>query len=381
MSDHAGGSRPAGFLDRITSPYWVFVLLLCAIAGFGVAMLYSVSGGRFDPLASRQMYRFGFGLGLLAVVALIDIRIWLKLAYPFYAVSLFLLALVPLIGNKAGGAQRWIDLGLFQLQPSEFMKIALVVGLAAYYQSLPHDDKSRPTRLIVPVLMILVPTLLVIKQPDLGTSILLLAGGVGIMYAAGVHWGYFAAGVACLLGSIPVVWSFLYDYQRQRILTFLNPESDLLGSGYHIMQSKIAVGSGGIWGKGLAQGTQSQLNFLPERHTDFIFTMLAEELGLVGGLGLLGAYLTILAFGIFVALRCANHFGRLLAVGVCFTLFLYVFVNVAMVTGLLPVVGVPLPLVSYGGTAMLTLMFGFGLLMNVAIHRKVAFTHHDTAFI
>ncbi len=381
MSDHASGSRSVRFLDRVTSPYWGFVLLLCIIVGFGVAMLYSVSGGRFDPWASRQMYRFALGLGLLAVVALIDIRIWLKLAYPFYAVSLFLLALVPVIGTKAGGAQRWIDLGPFQLQPSEFMKIALVVGLAAYYQRLPHDDKSRPTRLIIPILMILVPTLLVIKQPDLGTSILLLAGGVGIMYVAGVHWGYFATGVAGVLGSIPVAWSFLHGYQRQRILTFLNPESDPLGSGYHILQSKIAVGSGGIWGKGLAQGSQSQLNFLPERHTDFIFTMLAEELGLVGGLGLLGAYLAILAFGIFVALRCANHFGRLLAVGVCFTFFLYVFVNVAMVTGLLPVVGVPLPLVSYGGTAMLTLMFGFGLLMNVAIHRKVAFTHHDTALI
>lgn len=381
MSDHSGSSRNVRFVDRVTSPYWAFVLLLCVVVGFGVAMLYSVAGGKLDPWATLQLKRFAIGLVALAAVALIDIRIWLKAAYPFYVVSLFMLALVPLVGTKAGGAQRWIDLGPFQLQPSEFMKIALVLALAAFYQRLPHDEKSRPTRLIVPILMILIPTLLVLKQPDLGTSLLLVAGGIGILFVAGVHWGYFAAGFGAVLGSIPVAWNFLHGYQRQRILTFLDPERDPLGAGYHILQSKIAVGSGGIWGKGLLQGTQSQLNFLPEKHTDFIFTMLAEELGLVGGVGLLAAYVAILAFGVFVAVRCTNHFGRLLATGVCLTFFLYAFVNVAMVTGLLPVVGVPLPLVSYGGTAMMTLMFAFGLLMNVAIHRQVEFTHHDTALI
>ncbi len=373
--------RAIAIIDKFVSPAWFFTLVLAAISGFGAVMLFSVAGGDVDPWAQRQVIRFGIGLALLVVVALIDIRLWMKAAYPFYGFALVLLALVPVFGTKAGGAQRWIDLGAFQLQPSEFMKIALVLALAAFYERLPREEVSKPLKLAVPLLMILVPTLLVLKQPDLGTAILLLAGGLGMLLVAGLHWGYFATGLVGVLAAIPVAWNLLHGYQRQRILTFLDPERDPLGAGYHILQSKIAIGSGGIWGKGLLHGTQSQLNFLPEQHTDFIFTMLAEEMGLVGGVALVAGYLIILAFGLYVAVNSFNHFGRLLATGVCLTFFLYAFVNLAMVMGLMPVVGVPLPLVSYGGTAMLTLMFGFGLLMNVALHRRIEFTHHDTAMV
>lgn len=381
MSEQARAVRSVPFLQRLTSGYWVLVLVLMAAVGFGIAMLYSVAGGQVDPWATRQIVRFSVGLAILVCVALIDIRFWLQAAYPFYVVSLMMLAAVPLVGTRVLGAQRWIDLGSFQLQPSEFMKIALVLALAAYYQYLPRDKVSKPHYLLVPVLLIAVPVLLVVKQPDLGTALLLLAGGVGILFATGVHWGYFATGLVSVLAAVPVAWTHLHDYQKQRILTFLDPERDPLGAGFHIIQSKIAVGSGGIWGKGLLKGTQNQLNFLPERHTDFIFTMLAEELGLVGSVALLAVYLLLLAIGLRIAMTSLNHFGRLVAAGVCLTFFLYVFVNVAMVMGLLPVVGVPLPLVSYGGTAMLTLMFGFGLLINVAIHRNVEFSPEDKVIL
>jgi rod shape determining protein RodA len=381
LSEQARSVRNVAFIDRLSSGYWLLVPVIMVVVGFGVVMLYSVAGGRVDPWVTRQLVRFGIGLAILVVVALIDIRVWLQAAYPFYALSLAMLALVPLVGTRVLGAQRWIDLGPFQLQPSEFMKIALVLALAAYYQYLPREKVSRPLWLIVPLALIAAPVLLVLKQPDLGTSLLLLAGGAGMIFAAGVHWGYFFTGAVAVLGAMPVAWTVLHDYQKQRILTFIDPERDPLGAGFHILQSKIAVGSGGIWGKGLLKGTQNQLNFLPERHTDFIFTMLAEELGLIGSVALLGVYFLLLMIGLRIAMASFNHFGRMVAVGVCLTFFLYVFVNVSMVMGLLPVVGVPLPLVSYGGTAMLTLMFGFGLLLNVAIHRNVDFSPEDKVMI
>ncbi len=350
---------------------WTLVLLICALAGVGFAMLYSAADGRWDRWASRQMIRFAVGLGIMGAVALVDIRIWMRLAYPIYVVSAVLLVAVEVMGEIGMGAQRWIDLGVVQLQPSELMKIAMILVLARHFHGASLEQMGRPLRLIVPALLVLVPVGLVLKQPDLGTAMMLLLVGAAIFFLAGVRLWMFATVIGLGVGALPVGWQFLRDYQRNRVLTFLDPERDPLGTGYHILQSKIALGSGGLFGRGFLQGTQSHLNFLPEHQTDFIFTMLAEEFGLVGGLGLLGLYLLILAYGLIIALRCRNQFGRLVALGVSTNLFVYVFINIAMVMGLIPVVGVPLPLVSYGGTAMLTVLFGFGLLMSVWIHRDV----------
>jgi rod shape determining protein RodA len=269
------------------------------------------------------------------------------------------------------GAQRWIDLGFFQLQPSELMKIALVLALARYFHGSTIEDVRRMGYLFTPVMMVVSPAVLVLIQPDLGTALMLLMGSAVIAFAAGVRKLVFGIVISAAVAAVPVGWQFLRTYQKNRVLTFLNPERDPLGAGYHITQSKIALGSGGLFGKGFMQGTQSHLNFLPERQTDFIFTMLGEELGMVGCLALIGLYLLILVYGFVIALRCRHHFGRLVAIGITTTFFLYVFINIAMVMGLIPVVGVPLPMISYGGTAMLTLMIGFGILLSVHIHRDV----------
>ncbi|RMD61384.1 MAG: rod shape-determining protein RodA [Alphaproteobacteria bacterium] len=347
------------------------ILLTTAIAGVGFAMLYSAANGSFDPWASRQMVRFGIGLVGMLTVALIDIRIWFRHAYGLYLFALAMLGAVEVIGVAGMGAQRWIDLGVIQLQPSEIMKVALVLALARYYHGIAMDEIGRPSLLLVPLAMIFVPAALVLKQPDLGTAVTLIMVGGAVLFCAGVRLWKFALVGALGLGSIPVLWQFLHDYQRQRVLTFLNPESDPLGAGYHILQSKIALGSGGVFGKGFLQGTQSHLNFLPEKQTDFIFTMLAEEFGMVGGIALLIVYSLLLAYGVAIAMRARNQFGRLLALGLSFNLFVYVFINIAMVMGLIPVVGVPLPLISYGGTAMLTTMGALGLVMSVYIHRDI----------
>jgi rod shape determining protein RodA len=362
-------------LQKLWQIHWLFVLLLCLVAAFGITVLFSAGGeageGSFDPWASRQAVRFAAGLVLMLVVAVIDIRIWLRYSYVIYLAGFGLLVAVELGGLAGMGAQRWIHLGLITIQPSELMKLAIVMSLARYFHSSSANDIRRPLFLIAPLLMVAVPSVLVLHQPDLGTALMLTIGGAVIFFLAGVRLLQF--GLVGLLGlvSAPVVWQFLHTYQKKRVLSFLNPESDPLGAGYHIIQSKIALGSGGIFGKGFLLGTQSHLNFLPEKQTDFIFTMLAEEFGLVGGLALLGIYVLLLIYGFTISLRCRNQFGRLLGMGVTTIFFLYVFINIAMVTGLLPVVGVPLPLISYGGTAMITLLFGFGLLMCVYIHRDV----------
>jgi len=262
-------------------------------------------------------------------------------------------------------------LGYFNLQPSELMKIALVLALARYFHGLNMEDVARPTRLLVPLVMVFAPAALVLRQPDLGTALMLVMASGAIFFVAGVRLWKFGLIIVSGMVAAPVGWQFLHEYQKQRILTFLNPEADPLGAGYHIIQSKIALGSGGMMGKGFMQGTQGHLNFLPEMQTDFIFTMLAEEFGLVGGLGLLALYSLLLAFGAIIAMRAYSQFGRLVAMGVTVTFFLYVFINIAMVMGLIPVVGVPLPLISYGGTAMMTLLIGFGLLIGVWVHRDV----------
>jgi rod shape determining protein RodA len=268
------------------------------------------------------------------------------------------------------GAQRWIDLGVFTIQPSEIMKIAIILSLARYFYASRLEDVGRISHMLVPIILMGLPTVLIIRQPDLGTSILMVAIGIAMLFVVGVRVWMFLLGAIAIIGAIIPLWQFvLRGYQKARLLTFLNPEKDPLGAGYHILQSKIALGSGGLFGKGFMEGSQSHLSFLPEKQTDFIFTMLAEEFGLIGGLVLLGLYILILAYGFSIANNCRNHFGRLVSMGVTTTFFLYVFINIAMVMGLIPVVGVPLPLVSYGGTAMMTLLFGFGLILSVHINR------------
>jgi len=355
--------------QRIRAVSWGLVLLICMAACFGIAVLYSAADGNMEPWAAKQTMRFVITLILMVGAALIDIRLWFGAAYWVYTIALALVVAVDLRGFVGMGAQRWIDLGVIQLQPSELMNVAVVLALARYFHSLANEDAGRIRYLILPALMVLVPAALVLKQPDLGTAIMLLMGGLVLFFIAGVRLRFFLLTAAAAAAALPGVWHFLRDYQKNRIYTFLDPDSDPLGVGYHILQSKIALGSGGLFGKGFLQGSQSHLSFLPEKQTDFIFTTLAEEFGFTGGLGLLALYTLIIVYGFAIALRSRNHFGRLLGLGIITNFFLYVFINTAMVMGLIPVVGVPLPLISYGGTAMLAVMLGFGLLINVGVHR------------
>jgi rod shape determining protein RodA len=357
--------------EKLQRLNWSLVLLVAVVTGIGLAMLYSAANGSWQPWAGKQAMRFGVAAAIMIGTALVDVRVWLRYAYPFYAVIMVLLVGVDLRGAIGMGAQRWIDLGVIQLQPSELMKVALILALARYFHAVSVERVGRPLVLIVPALLILVPAALVLKQPDLGTALMLVLGGAAMFFLAGVRWWMFVLVGAAGGGVVPVIWRHLRDYQKARIFTFLYPDTDPLGAGYHSLQSKIAIGSGGVFGKGFMQGTQAHLNFLPEKQTDFIFTMFAEEFGLIGGLALLTIYLLIFIYGFAIAFSSRNNFGRLLALGITTNFALYVFINMAMVMGLIPVVGVPLPLISYGGTAMLTIMFGFGLLMSVYIHRDV----------
>ena len=368
-------STPTG-LRKILFLNWPLTLLLSSVACVGFLMLYSVAGGSFTPWAEPQMKRFAVGLVLMVAIGMTPIWFWRNLSGFCYGVTVILLIAVDLFGEEGKGAQRWIDLGFMRLQPSELMKITLVMFLAAYYDWLPPEKKSRPLWVLLPIAIILLPTALVIQQPDLGTSLLLVMAGGGIMFLAGVHWAYFAAVIASGVGLIVAVfqsretsWQLLNNYQYRRIDTFIDPSADPLGAGYHITQSKIALGSGGWTGRGFMQGPQSRLNFLPEKHTDFIFTTLAEEFGFVGGISLLAIYLLIIFFCIASALVNRDRFSSLLILGIALNFFLFFSVNMAMVMGLIPVVGVPLPLVSYGGSAMLVLMLAFGLVQSAHVHR------------
>jgi rod shape determining protein RodA len=366
------GGPQLSYAGRLGAVNWPFVALLALAAGVGTALLYSVAGGSIEPWAVVHVERFGFALAALLIAAMIDIRVWMRAAFPLYGLMMAGLVAVAIFGETGGGAQRWLGAGAVQLQPSEFMKVALVLALARHYQGLDARRVSRPASLAVPAALIFLPAILVVRQPDLGTAILLFATGGAIMFAAGVHWLYFAGGLAAVAAAAPFAWQALHGYQQERILAFLDPGRDPLGAGYHIIQAKIALGSGGVLGKGFVRGTQSQLNFVPEKHTDFIFSMLGEEFGLVGALAVLTLFAMLILAGTVMAMRVRNRFGRLAAYGVVAMLFLYVFVNVAMVTGLVPVVGVPLPLVSYGGNAMVSLMVGFGVLMSAHIDRDRA---------
>jgi rod shape determining protein RodA len=302
---------------------------------------------------------------------MVDIRIILRLAWPLYLVGVGLLVLVALHGQVGKGAQRWLDLGGFQLQPSELMKILLVIALARWFHRASLERVGNPLFLIPPLIAIAIPVGLVLKQPNLGNAVITLVVGGAVFFAAGVRWWKFVGVIGVAVVAAPIVYDRLHDYQRQRILTFLDPESDPLGAGYHVIQSKIALGSGGMFGRGFGEGTQSQLNFLPEKQTDFIFTMLAEEWGFVGAASVMALILLVMFYGLAIALACRHQFGRLVAAGITVNFALYVFVNIAMVMGMIPVGGVPLPLISHGGSAMITVLIGFGVLMSVHVHRAV----------
>ena len=382
----SGAPVQLGLGSKLLRLNWALPILLALVSGVGFAMLYSVAGGDFDPWARAQIIRFTVGFLGMFIVAMIDIRLWYKAAWPFYIFAFALLIAVEFVGTRGMGAVRWIDLGPLKLQPSELMKIALVVVLARYYHDQRPDRVKNVFLLIPPLLLIALPAALVIKQPDLGTAVLLGAGGIAIMFMAGVSLWFFAAMIGGVVGVVWAVmasrgqdWQILKDYQYRRIEVFLDPTTDPQGAGYHITQSKIAFGSGGYSGMGYTQGPQSRLDFLPEKHTDFIFTTLGEEFGLIGALTLLGLYMVILFIGLMATLRIKHTFGRLVATGVCFTFFCYFAINMAMVMGLAPVVGVPLPLVSYGGTSMLVILFAFGLLLSAQVHGRVPFKKRTDA--
>ena len=349
---------------------WIFCLALTMIAGAGGLMLFSIAGSSWMPWAAPHLIRYVVFFAIMIALSLLDLRVWFTLAYPIYGLGLMLLMAVLVVGHHALGAQRWLQLGPVQIQPSEIMKIGLVLSLARFY----HGASGRTARLswwlLWPAVLILAPVALVAKQPDLGTALLILLTGGIVVILAGLSWRIIATGVLGAAVLAPLAYFFaMHDYQRERIETFLNPEADPSGAGYHTLQSSIAIGSGGLLGKGYGLGSQSQLNFLPEKQTDFIFATLAEEFGFVGCVSLLALYAAV----IFMALRTAylahSHFGRLAAAGVTVTFALYVLINGSMVMGLAPVVGVPMPLLSYGGTVMLTVMVGFGLVQAVRVHR------------
>lgn len=366
---------PTG-VQKVLHLNWPLILLLTAVVAIGWLMLYSVAGGNLATWAAPQMKRFGVGLGLMIAIAFVPIWFWRNLSALAYLGALALLLVVQFFGHTGMGATRWINLGFIILQPSELMKVALIMLLAAYYDWLDVKKTSRPLWVLIPVGLILIPAGLVLTQPDLGTTLLLVLGGAVVMFCAGVSWLYFAAVIGAGVGLVAAVlssrgtsWQLLHDYQFRRIDTFLDPGSDPLGAGYHITQAQIALGSGGWAGKGFMQGTQSRLNFLPEKHTDFIFTTLAEQFGFVGSLSLLVLYALIVGFCVVSALQNKDRFSALLILGVAANFFFYFAVNMAMVMGLAPVVGVPLPLVSYGGSAMLVLLAGFGLVQSAHVHR------------
>ena len=366
---------PTGF-NRLAYINLPIIILLIAIASIGFLMLFSVAGGSIEPWAKVQMIRFSIGFFLMLIIAFIPIWFWRNISGLAYFISIILLLAVEFFGVSGMGAVRWIDLGFMRLQPSEVTKLTVVMFLASYYDWLPRNKVSNIFWVILPLLIIILPVLMVLRQPDLGTALLILVGGLTVMFIAGVGWIYFlisGLGVFTFLFSIfhfrGTEFQILKDYQYRRIDTFLDPANDPLGAGYHITQSKIALGSGGFSGRGFMQGTQSRLNFLPEKHTDFIFTTLAEEFGFIGGLSLLGLYFLMIIFCGIVAFGSKDRYSGLVVSGLNMTFFLYFAVNMAMVMGMLPVVGVPLPLVSYGGSAMFVLMIAFGLIQSAAIHK------------
>lgn len=363
-------SQPLTLFGKIKSLPLILISLIIAITGVGVIALYSAAGGEFGRWATMHIVRFIPLFFMMIVISLIHMKWWYWAAYPLWGIGIVLLLIVEVMGHIGMGAQRWINLGFMNLQPSELMKIAVVMALARYY----HDQTLETIRsyraLVWPALIMGLPMGLVMTQPDLGTALMIGMAGIAVLFMAGVRARLFVAGIIGTAAFIPVAYTYvLKDYQRKRVDTFLDPSSDPMGAGYHITQSKIAIGSGGWDGKGFLEGTQSRLNFLPEKQTDFIFTLWAEEWGMIGCLCIMGLYIATFIFGFAYALQAKHSFAKLMVIGLTVNLSLYMIINMAMVMGLMPVVGVPLPLISYGGSAMLAALICYGLIINAKIHR------------
>ena len=379
---YAAAKRTLSFADKLVDVNWGLVLLIAVLACAGFAMLYSVAGGHFNPWATPQIIRFLLGCCILVAVAVIDIRVWMSLAYPAYGVAFLLLVAVVVAGHAGLGAQRWLSLGPIDLQPSELMKVSLVLALARFLHGKSVEDVSRPLSLGIALAMIAIPATFVVLQPNLGTTLIIIMDGCSLLFLAGLSWYWIAPALGAVAVAVPTAWEYvLHDYQKARVMTFMDPEADALGAGWNITQAKIALGSGGVSGKGFLQGTQSRLNFLPEKQTDFIFTNFGEEFGFVGSVALLILFAVVVGYGLQIAMSARSQFGRLLAMGITLNFFFYIMINGLMVMGLIPVVGIPMPLLSYGGTAMLTVMFGFGLLMSVHVHRQVEIPRHSGGII
>lgn len=359
--------------QKINNLNWLLIYLILSLIAIGCLMLYSAGGGSFQPWLIRQLVFVLIFFPIMIVIAIIDIRFWFKIAYLAYGVALLMVIFVDIAGHNALGATRWFRIGPLTIQPSEIMKVCLIFALARYYSDIEVEEVGKLKYTIIPLLLIAVPVFFVFDQPDLGTASILLLSGVAVLFAAGIKlWKFIAVGIAGLI-SIPFLWTFvLYDYQKQRVLTFLNPNNDPLGSGYNIIQSKIAIGSGGFIGKGYLNGTQGQLDFLPEKQTDFIFTMLSEELGFIGSVMTILIFSAVIMVGINIALNIRHQYGKLLAIGVINIFFIHMFINIGMVTGLIPVVGAPLPFISYGGTITASMLIGFGLLLNADLYKHTA---------
>lgn len=356
---------------KVIEPHLLFSIVVVVFVG--LAALYSAAGGAISPWASKQLMRFLVGVLLMMVIALVDIRFWRTHSYGLYFLSLLLLVFVEIKGHIGMGAQRWIDLGVFHLQPSEIMKVTIIMALAHYFHDKSPLDLSRLKTYFIPLVLIALPCALVLRQPDLGTMLILAATGAVVIFMAGIQMWKVLTVLGFVGASLPALWFNMHAYQKKRVMTFLNPEDDPLGSGYHIMQSKISIGSGGFWGKGFLQGTQSQLQFLPEKQTDFIFAHFSEEFGVFGGSLLILLYGLIIAIALKMTFECKSYYARLYGIGFTALFFFYVFINIGMVMGLLPVVGVPLPFMSYGGTSMISLLMGFGILFSASVHRHLRF--------
>jgi len=382
MRAYAAAKRTLSVGDKLADVNWGLVLLITLCAGAGIAMLYSVAGGHMQPWALSQTIKFLVGFLVMVGVATVDVRVWMSLAYPAYALALLLLVAVVAVGHMGLGAQRWVNVGGVDLQPSELMKISLVLALARFLHGKSVEEISRPLNLGIALGMIAIPAIFVVLQPNLGTTLIIVMDGCALLFLAGLSWWWIVPTVGSVAVAVPLVWRFvLHDYQKARVETFLDPGADSLGKGWNITQALIAIGSGGAAGKGFLGGTQSRLNFLPEKQTDFIFTNFAEEFGFVGSVALLILFAVIIGYGVQIAMTARSQFARLLAMGVTLNFFFYIMINGLMVMNLIPVVGIPMPLLSYGGSAMLTVMFGFGLLLSVQIHRQVEIPRHSGGII
>ena len=365
--------RNKGFGGKLYEVNWLLPALIYLIGGIGVAMIFAATDGVWEHGAQQHMIRLLVAGAMMFAVAMIDIRMWYHMAYPIYFLALICLLGVDVLGVEVNGSQRWLEIpGIGRrFQPSEIMKLAIVLALARYFHDLPRWRVSRISGIVGALLIIGLPTQFILRQPDLGTTLLLGATGVAMVFLAGINWRVITSAFVAAAVVVPLFYKFgLKAYQQARINTFFDPSADPTGAGYHIIQSKIALGSGGISGKGFMNGTQRQLEYVPENRTDFIFTVIGEEFGLIGGLVTMGLYLALLTLCVWLAFQCKHLFSKLLILGLSVTFALYVFINLAMVMGLAPVVGVPLPLISYGGTVILAVMFGFGLILSAHLHRQ-----------